>query len=140
MFVTSKYGKFHKRHPLLNDHAVCGLGGPLRIHRMHFGEAWGDVTCGNCIASHDDNPDIHVSPVRQRALFQDSAPGGVLTVWEIEHGWAYPLTIRGDRIQVPGSVPRVVRVEEEYGPLTPVSELDMMWRYVRHLEQVLENR
>lgn len=140
-----KLSKTHKRNPAFSELSVCGIGGPGMEDRLKLTNAWSRVDCGNCIAHADAVTEpIVPAPVgpQARELYQDSHRGSP-TVWEKEYiseklSRMWPLSLSGSRLPMPAhSCPTFRQLEVRYGPLIPVSELDIAHRHVRALESRL---
>lgn len=131
VWPTSNLKKRHLRGRFAG-YALCGLG---RVGLVIFTDTVGKSTCGSCIAIYRTSVvDAPVPPIDlSRRLYCDAdCPA---TIWErTSTDQMFPLSIAGERLALdPDEVPEFEAVEQMYGPLTLVDELDALWRYVRHL-------
>lgn len=137
----SKMSKRHKRNPTFAGFSVCGIGGPGVSGRIKLVDDWAKVDCGNCIAcGGGSDAEPLPEPMLPRVLYRDSLAGHV-TIWELEQVSGHPtrmwpLNLAGQRMPV-HPCPTYRQVEDAYGPLTEVSELDVLARYTRSLESRL---
>lgn len=139
---SSKMAKKHRRNPTFAGFSVCGIGGPGLSGRIRLVDDWAKVNCGNChacaVSAEEPLPSRPEGEAKQ--LYQD-ATSDYVTIWELEvitgHPTRmWPLSARGQRLPV-NVCPTYRQVEDSFGPLTPVSEYDLLMRYLRSLEELI---
>jgi hypothetical protein len=133
LWPTSNLKKKHLRGQWAGF-SLCGMG---RVGVLKFVHEPRKSTCGSCIAIKATAvPEQPVQAVGyQRQLYSDAGRMGPATVWECVEKSMFPLNDRGKRLDIdPHEVPEFETVRQMYGPLTKVEEIDIVWRYVHHLE------
>lgn len=129
----------HKRNPTFPGYSFCGLDGSRLFGRLKVTDNWAKVSCGNCRAYVDSLfPLAEQSVGEGRQLYTDSSTVST-TVWEcvVEPNGTtqmWPLSIAGERLPIPHKPPTWEELDSWYGPLFPVTELDMLIRFTRRLE------
>jgi hypothetical protein len=130
-----KTDQIHKRNQTFPRFSLCGME---RITDQNLTHRWERVNCGNCIALQQTSTvESIASPgtEQDRQLYVDSSQPS--TVWERVEVWErdemWPLSIRGTRLPL-ATAPTYAQVNATEGPLVRIQEIELLWRYVRHLE------
>lgn len=135
LWPTSKLKNKHLKGPAAGF-SLCGMG---RVGMLKFAASVDKTNCGNCLAIlRTTIPPSSVTPVtEERKLFVDFGRLGPSTVWEHDevHNRMWPLNIQGSRLPIEHcDVPTIDQVMVSYGPLTEITEVELLWRYMRYLE------
>lgn len=138
--MHKKSDRIHYHSPVSHYLTFCGLDRSARQYKTT--QDIGKVNCGNCLVVYhtaSTAPEPTNTPVGVRALMVDSAPdpNGKCTVWEVNGRYAWALGHAGQRLhQEPVSFEAV---EQDFGPLRGISEVELVRSHLLDLESFVLN-